>query len=263
MFCARFPAPQDLYRAQSNVPVRRGVLRFLSCVRPNPPWRRYTSHRAERLKSRSLLLKEPEHGQPLSRHAQPPEGCLLNPRPLDAQFVERLLILRRELLFLDLSLEQLQVAHHQIRQVPQNCHLALDLSGLAQQLRQQQPSLSIHLHLLPVIIRPVQKFLLRGIEIGEPGKLLLDPLPLLEGIQLSTLAIHARDVKLLSVLLVDHALELGRDLQPSFFVDASWVIAAKHALYLYPSSSGDVAVVAEGSGRLARISRAFGAFPCE
>jgi hypothetical protein len=35
---------------------------------------------------------------------------------------------------------------------------------------------------------------------------------------------------LLSVFLVDDALEFRRDLQPSFFVDASWVIAAKHEL---------------------------------
>src|SRR5258708_26726506 len=106
---------------------------------------------------------------------------------------------------------------------------------------------------MPVIIRPVQKFLLRGIEIGEPCELLLDPLPLLEGIQLSNLPIHARDVKLLPVLLVDNPLELGRDFQPSFFVDASWVIAAKHGLYL--SSSVNMPFVAEGSGRLAQTVR--------
>src|ERR1700758_2457950 len=93
------------------------------------------SHRAARLKSRSLLLKEPEHGSlPFHHHVQPPEGCLLIPRPLDAQFVERLLILRREIFFCDLSLEQLQVPDHQVRQVPQNRYLALDLSRLAQQL---------------------------------------------------------------------------------------------------------------------------------
>ena len=108
-FRARLPALQDLYRGQSNVPVRRGVLRFRNCVRPSPPWRRYRSHPAARLKSRSLLLKEPEHGSLFHHHAQPPEGCLLIPRPLDAQFVERLLIVRRELFFFDLSLEQLQV----------------------------------------------------------------------------------------------------------------------------------------------------------
>src|SRR5437660_9459299 len=86
----QLPAPPDPYRGQSNVPVRRGVLRFRNCARPGPPWRLYRSHRAARLKSRSLLLKEPERVQ--LAHAQPPEGCLLIPRPLDAQFVERLLI---------------------------------------------------------------------------------------------------------------------------------------------------------------------------
>ena len=55
---------------------------------------------------------------PFHHHAQPPEGCLLNPRPLDAQFVERLLIVRRELFFLDLSAVRIHVAHNQVRQVP-------------------------------------------------------------------------------------------------------------------------------------------------
>src|SRR5580658_2334056 len=168
--------------------VTRGVLRFRNCARPNPPWRRYRSHPAARLKSRSLLLKEPEHDLVKAcsllfhHHAQPPEGCLLIPRPLDAQFVERLLIVRRKLFFRDLSLEQLQVPDDQVSQVPQNRYLALNLSGFAQQLRQQQPSLPVHLDLLPVIVGAVEKLFLRRIEIGEPCQLLLDPLPLLEGI---------------------------------------------------------------------------------
>src|SRR5579864_1414844 len=226
---ARFAAPQDPYRAQSNVPVRRGVLRFRSCVRPNPPWRRYRSHPAARLKSRSLLLKEREHGSLFHHHAQPPEGGLLIPLPLDAQFVERLLIVRRELFFLDLPLEQLQVPDHEIRQIPQNRYLALDLPGLAQQLRQQQPPLPVHLDLLPVVVRPVQKFFLRRIEVGEPRQLLLDSLPFLEGIHLSNLAIQTCDVELLTVFLVDHPLELGRDLETALFVDPGWMVAAKHS----------------------------------
>src|SRR5271163_985044 len=160
-----FPAPPDPYRGQSNVPVRRGVLRFRNCVRPSPPWRRYKSHRASRLKSRSLLLKEPEHdfvkdGSLFHHHAQPPEGCLLIPRPLDAQFVERLLIFRRKLFFFDLALEQLQVPDDQVSQVPQNRYLALDLPRFAQQLRQEQPSLPIHLDLLAVIVGAIEKLFL-------------------------------------------------------------------------------------------------------
>ena len=50
------------------------------------------------------------------------------PRPLDAQFVERLLILRRELFFLNLPFEQLQVPHDHKSQIAQNRYLALDLS---------------------------------------------------------------------------------------------------------------------------------------
>jgi hypothetical protein len=37
---------------------------------------------------------------------------------------------------------------------------------------------------------------------------------------------------LLTILLVEYALEFRGDFQPSFFVDASWVIAAKHGLAL-------------------------------
>src|SRR5437667_1031282 len=225
----QFPAPWDLYRSQSNDPVRRGVLRFLSCARPGPPWRRYRSRHAVRLKSRSLLLKEPEHGHPA--HAQPPGGCLLNPRPLDAQFVERLLILRRELVVLDLPAVLLQVANFQIRQLPGHCHFALDLRRLAQQLRNQEPALAVHLHLLTPVVRAVEKLLLRRIESGEPCQLLLDPLPFLEGIQLCNLPVEARDVKLLTILLVEHALEFRGDFESSFFVHASWVIAAKAYLY--------------------------------
>src|ERR1035438_1385537 len=91
-----------------------------------------------------------------------------------------------------------------------------------------QPSLPVHLDLLPVIVGPVEKLFLRRIEIGEPCQLLLDPLPFLEGIHLSNLAIQTCDVELLPVLLVDHPLELGRDLEPPFFVDPGWMIAAKH-----------------------------------
>src|ERR1700722_15403567 len=131
------PTPPDPYRGQSNVPVRRGVLRFRNCVRPSPPWRRYKSHRASRLKSRSLLLKEQERGSLALHHVQPPEGCLLNPRSLDAQFVERLLIFRCELFFLNLFLEQLQIPDFEKRQIPQNRNLALNLPRFAQQLRQQ------------------------------------------------------------------------------------------------------------------------------
>src|SRR5438874_10837379 len=106
----------DLYRSQSNDPVRRGALRFLSCARPSPPWRRYKSRHAVRLKSRSLLLKEPERVQPA--HVEPPEGFLLNPRSLDAQFVERFLILRRELVFINLPAFLLHVAIFHVNELP-------------------------------------------------------------------------------------------------------------------------------------------------
>src|SRR5215469_3286758 len=219
------PAPGGPYRAQSNDPVRRGVLRFRSCARPGPPWRRYRSHRAGCLENRSLLLKEPEHDR---CHAHPAEGRLENPRPLDTQLVERVLILRRERRLLDLLTEHLQVADHQVGQVAEYRDLAPDLRRVAQQLRDQQPSLAIHLDRLPVIVHPVEKLLLRRIEGGERRQLLLDPFPLLEGIHLCTLAVQAGDVKLLPVFLVDHALEFRGNLEPALVVDPSWMISAKH-----------------------------------
>src|SRR5271155_845514 len=117
-----FPTPPDPYRSQSNVPVRRGVLRFRNCARPRPPWHPNRFRHALRLENRSLLLKEPGHGQlPLSPAgpAHPPWGCLLNPnlnpfplaarlplaKSLDAQFVERLRVVIREWLF-DLFIER-------------------------------------------------------------------------------------------------------------------------------------------------------------
>ncbi len=48
------------------------------------------------------------------------------PRPLDAQFVERLLIVRRELFFLDLLAIRAQVPHNQMRQISRDRDLALD-----------------------------------------------------------------------------------------------------------------------------------------
>src|ERR1700747_2374231 len=59
---------------QIKCPVTPSVLRFRNCARPSPPWRRYTSHRAGWLENRSLLLKEPVHGQ-ICHHA-PTRGGL-------------------------------------------------------------------------------------------------------------------------------------------------------------------------------------------
>jgi hypothetical protein len=53
---------------------------------------------------------------------------------------------------------------------------------------------------------------------------------------LSNLPVEARDVKLLPILLVEHSLEFRGDFEPSFFVDASWVIAAKHDLKSYEAT---------------------------
>ena len=71
---ARAPAPTlpDPYRSQSNDPVRRGVLRFRNCARPSPGSRRYKFRRAERPGIRSLVVKEPGHGQNSFSPCPPP-----------------------------------------------------------------------------------------------------------------------------------------------------------------------------------------------
>src|SRR5208283_4958963 len=203
-------------------------------ARPSPPWHPDKFRHALRLENRSLLLKEPGHGHP--PHAHPTRGCLsnLNPFPLvarllDTQFVERLRVFIRESLLVDLFLERFQVPYFQVSQISEHCHFPANLRRLTQDLRDQQAPLPVHLYDLPVIIRARQKLFLRGIERRQRSQSLLDPLPFLEGIYLANYAIQTCDVESLGIFFVDHALEFRGDLQPSFFVHASWVISAKHA----------------------------------
>src|SRR5262249_32485186 len=161
---------------------------------PNPGSRRYRCRRAGLPKSRSLLLKEPQHGQPLAHCHAPPRGLCSNQNrfrsaPLDAQFVESLLILSRERVLFDVLAVRLDTLYFQISEISDYRYFALDRRRLAKNRRHQQPSLSIDLHHLSVIVRAVQELLFGGIEIREPRQLFLDPLPLLEGIYLSNLSV--------------------------------------------------------------------------
>jgi hypothetical protein len=73
---------------------------------------------------------------------------------------------------------------------------------------------------------------------------------------LCTLAVETCYVKLLAILLVDHPLELGRDFEPSFFVHASWVIAAKHELdHVGTAALGCPGLALQGQPRLRRQKR--------
>src|ERR1051326_606577 len=83
---------------------------------------------------------------------------------LDPQLVESVLILTTERVLFDFLLEARHVPDFQERQIPQHRHVTLNLCRVAQQRRNQQPSLSVHLHHLPVVVRAVQKLLLGGIE---------------------------------------------------------------------------------------------------
>src|SRR5262249_20292677 len=101
-------------------------------------------------------------------------------------------------------------------------------SRIPQQLRKQQPPLPIQFDFLSPIPGRAQELLLGRIESRKPRKLLLDLLPFLEGIHLSNSSVQTGDVEFLPVFLVDHPLELGRNLETTFLVDPGWMIAAKH-----------------------------------
>src|SRR5215472_8799840 len=145
----QFRALQDLYRSQSNDPVRRGVLQFRKCAHQRPRSRPRKSRRAVRLKNRSLPLKEPKHGQTRSCHVAP-RGLIPFPFTpalrraltftdefgLNPQLIKSAEILFRKRL-LDLLSVGLEVPYFQIRQVPNHRDFALQISRLTQQLRNQ------------------------------------------------------------------------------------------------------------------------------
>src|SRR6185437_10676383 len=132
--------------------------------------------------------------------------------PLDAQFVESLLIVLRERVLFYVLLVSLDALYFEERQIANHSHFALDPGRIPQQRRYQKPSMTIDLHLLAVIIGAIEKLLFGRVEIRQQRQFLFDPLTLLEGIHLSNLPIERGDVKLRAVLLVDQALEFHGDL---------------------------------------------------
>src|SRR6185437_6492491 len=97
------------------------------------------------------------HGQSLHRHA-PPGELFPNPRPpLDAQFVESLFILSCEWVLFYVSAVRLDTLHFEVCEIADYGNFALDSGRVAQQARDQQPSLTIDLHELAVIVGAVQK----------------------------------------------------------------------------------------------------------
>ncbi len=112
-----------------------------------------------------------------------------------------------------------------------NHHISRQLCRFPQDLRQQHPPLRIHLRHLPVIVHPVQKLLLGRVQAGYLRPAFPRSFPTPARVNLGRPSILTSDVKLRSVTLVHQALELRRQLEPAFFIDASWVIATKHQLH--------------------------------
>src|SRR5208283_4388755 len=232
---ATLPGP---YRRQSNDPVRRGALRFPNCARPSPGLRRYRSRRAVRPGIRSLGLKELPHGQTArSRHvrAQGRCSCLQTLSPftpasrsrmepetlfaLNSQTIQFLFILISEWL-VHFRAQRFRVLNFQELHPPADCHFALQFCRVAQDRRQQQTTLSIHLHRLAVIAGPLEQPLLGLVEAGHRAQLALDLFPLHKGIYFGTLPIPTGDVELAAVVLVEQALEFHRHFEAPFVVQS-------------------------------------------
>src|SRR5882757_8928756 len=139
--------------------------------------------------------------------------------------------LNRSTCLLHLSVEQLCIHNLQQRLRPQYIHIARHLRQFPQLLRNQHPALRVHLCHLSVKVRHVQKLLPYRVHRGHLRQRCLDLLPFLQRINLRPLPVHARDVELGPVQLIHPAFELGRELKPALFINASWVISPKH-IYL-------------------------------
>src|ERR1700691_1661214 len=139
-----------------------------------------------------------------------------------------LLVVRGQRIGFHGLLELVVVGHFEVCLLPKNHCISRQLCCCPQDLGQQDPALCIHFRHLPVVIDPVQELLSGRIHAGYLRHLLLNFLPLRQGVNLGPSSILAGDVKLRSVTLVDQALELRRQLEPAFFVHAGWVIATKH-----------------------------------
>jgi len=139
-----------------------------------------------------------------------------------------LLIVRGHWFSIKRLLELVVVGHFEVCLLPKNHCISSQLCRFPQDLGQQDPALRIHFRHLPVVIDPVQELLSGRIHAGYLRHLLLNFLPLRQGVNLGPPSILAGDVKLRSVTLVNQALELRRQLEPAFFVHAGWVIATKH-----------------------------------
>src|SRR5208283_4129715 len=137
---------------------------------------------------------------------------------LNSQTVELLFILRRKRLQ-HFFAQGFRVLHFQELHPPADRHFALQIRRLAEDRRQQQTALSIHLYRLAEIAGPLQQPLLGLVEIGDRIQLAFDLLPLLKGICFGTLAVPAGNVELRAVVLVDQALEFRRHLEAPFFVE--------------------------------------------
>src|SRR5260370_15526021 len=106
------------------------------------------------------------------------------------------------------------VRDFQVIQVPKYVHVSLGLRRLAQNGRQQQSSLPIQLHRLPVVARSHQELPLRAVRARHLRQLVLDFRPNLHRVNLGRLTGRAGDVKLAPILL-QFLQKHGAPLQPA------------------------------------------------
>src|SRR5690349_21080586 len=142
----------------------------------------------------------------------------------NSQIFQRFVVLVRIRLVLQLIQHARVVHHFQIIQVAENVHVALGLRRFPQNGRQEQPSLPIQFHRLPVIAGPHQKLPLRPVRTRRLFQLVLNLRPNLHRINPGRLPGGAGDVKLVSVLL-QLVQKHGGYLQTTLLVHLGWTVS--------------------------------------
>src|SRR5215470_12792768 len=142
----------------------------------------------------------------------------------NAQIFQRLVVLIRVRLVLQLIQHARVVHHFQIIEVAQHVHIALGLRRFPQNGWQEQPSLPIQFHRLPVIAGAHQKLPLRPVRARHFPQPVFNLRPNLHRINPGCLPGGAGDVKLVSVLL-QLLQKHGGYLQTTLLVHLRWTVS--------------------------------------
>src|SRR5204862_5601266 len=155
---------------QTDQPPRGQSLR--DCFRVSARSQRCVDVRSVRLYSQPF-----EHLFQQHRRVRRSQSC----ETLDSQIFERLVVFVRVRLVLQLIQDSGMVHYFQVVQVPKDVHVSLGLRCFAQHGRNQQPSLPIQLHRLPVITSPHQKLSLCPVRARHLRQLAFNLRPNLHG----------------------------------------------------------------------------------